>query len=849
MQSTRVKRLLPLWGLLMFSLALVALHHTLRQVHYHDIRQAIHNVDPRTLLGAGLVTACAYLILTWYDVLALAYMHKKQPYRRIAFASFLGWALSNSVGYSILSGGAVRYRLYSKWGLNTIEIAHVVAFCTFTSVLGAVGMAGAGLVLDATPAAASVALPTNVARIAGTCCILVTIAYAIWGGAFFRMRNDTSLFHGVPRFGMRLAQVTVGCLDLVTTALVLYVLLPRTADISAPAFVGFFVIGISLGIVSQVPGGIGVFDASLLYLLKPYADPHQLVVALILYRFLYYVVPLGIALTLVTIYETRGILRPVSRGLGRWFVPALPDALSVAVAVCGIVLLISGATPELPARMHLLRDLLPLPVVEISHLGASIVGFLLIVLATAIHQRVDAAYFLACGLLAAGAVFALLKGLDYEEAAALSFMLIVFLPSRRQFTRHASVLRPRLSPMWIVTILAPILGFIWLGMFSHKHIEYRNSLWWRFAYEGDAPRFLRAAVGIVTVSIGLSFALLLKPISKAVRLPSRDDLDRIKSILEESRQTHGNLALLGDKSILFDESRTGFIMYGTQGGTCISMGDPVGSDDVQEELVWDFKALCNETGNRPVFYQVTPAHLPKYVDAGFQLLKLGECGRVNLTSFSLAGGAHKEERRTLKHIEQEGYTFEILPAGEVDRHMDRLRAVSDNWLASKNTAEKGFSLGFFKEDYLRNYPMAVIRNHEGILAFANIWASADRHELTIDLMRYTDSSPRGVMDYLFVNLMLWGQEQGYQWFDIGMAPLAGLQNRPMAPFWNQIGGLVFRHGEHFYNFEGLRRYKSKFKPVWEPRYLASPGGLSVPFIFTDLSVLIAGGVTRVATKR
>jgi len=99
------------------------------------------------------------------------------------------------------------------------------------------------------------------------------------------------------------------------------------------------------------------------------------------------------------------------------------------------------------------------------------------------------------------------------------------------------------------------------------------------------------------------------------------------------------------------------------------------------------------------------------------------------------------------------------------------------------------------------------------------------------------------MDFLFVELMLWGRTRGYRWFDLGMAPLAGLEQHPLAPSWNRVGGFIYRYGEYFYNFDGLRRYKSKFAPVWEPRFLASPGGWTVlPRILMDISTLIAGGM-------
>jgi phosphatidylglycerol lysyltransferase len=134
------------------------------------------------------------------------------------------------------------------------------------------------------------------------------------------------------------------------------------------------------------------------------------------------------------------------------------------------------------------------------------------------------------------------------------------------------------------------------------------------------------------------------------------------------------------------------------------------------------------------------------------------------------------------------------------------------------------------------------------VAFANLWPTATRDELSIDLMRFHPSAPRGVMDFLFIELMLWARTQGYHWFNLGMAPLAGLEQRPLAPTWHRLASLLYRYGENFYNFEGLRRYKQKFDPVWQPRYLAAPGGLALPRVLVDVTTLIAGGMREVLRK-
>jgi phosphatidylglycerol lysyltransferase len=185
---------------------------------------------------------------------------------------------------------------------------------------------------------------------------------------------------------------------------------------------------------------------------------------------------------------------------------------------------------------------------------------------------------------------------------------------------------------------------------------------------------------------------------------------------------------------------------------------------------------------------------------------------------------------------------------EVAGLLPELQAVSGAWLKAKGAHEFGFSVGSFSEPYIQRFPVAVARKNGNIVAFANVWLGAGNEELSPDLMRYRPDAPDGVMDYLFVELMFWGREQGYRYFDLGPAPLSGIETRAAAPLWNKLSTFIYRHGEHFYNFHGLRQYKEKFAPVWEPKYLASPGGLALPRILVDLTALISGGLKGLAPK-
>jgi phosphatidylglycerol lysyltransferase len=291
-----------------------------------------------------------------------------------------------------------------------------------------------------------------------------------------------------------------------------------------------------------------------------------------------------------------------------------------------------------------------------------------------------------------------------------------------------------------------------------------------------------------------------------------------------------------------------FVMYGVQGRTWVALGDPVGPEAELSSLVRTFLERCDDFGGVPVFYEIGKLHLHLYADFGLTFVKLGEEAKVNLTTFTLEGSHASRYRQAIKRLEKDGGSFRIIEPADVPGVMTQLRTVSDDWLAAKASAEKGFSLGFFDESYLTRFPAGVIERNGRIEAFANIWRGPGGEEVSIDLMRYHRDAPKGVMEALFVHLLIWGRDHGYQKFALGMAPLSGFQDSPVASLWNRLGSFVYEHGDAVYNFQGLRAYKEKFNPVWEPRYLAYPGGLRLPRIVADVSALVAGGYRHIFRK-
>jgi phosphatidylglycerol lysyltransferase len=237
-----------------------------------------------------------------------------------------------------------------------------------------------------------------------------------------------------------------------------------------------------------------------------------------------------------------------------------------------------------------------------------------------------------------------------------------------------------------------------------------------------------------------------------------------------------------------------------------------------------------------------------YIDLGLTLSKLGEEARVPLRVFSLEGPGRADLRQMHRRARRDGAEFEVVPRKHVPAIMPELRIVSECWMAEKQAGEKRFSLGYFDEHYLSHFDCAVVRRAGVIVAFANLWRAGVNMELSVDLMRYSDAAPKGVIDFLLVESMLWGKAQKYQWFNLGMAPLSGLEEHALAPTWHKLGRMVQRYGEAFYHFEGLRKYKEKFLPVWRPRYLAAAGKFGVAGALLDVTSLISGGVTKALKK-
>jgi phosphatidylglycerol lysyltransferase len=528
-----------------------------------------------------------------------------------------------------------------------------------------------------------------------------------------------------------------------------------------------------------------------------------------------------------------------------------PLILAALTLACGAMLLVSGATPSDPERFAWLMSWAPVVLVELSHFLSSVLGLALVLTAFGLNRRLDAAWGATLAISFVAAVLAFFKGVDWEETVILLGLCLLLLPLREAFPRTARLSRMEIAPGWLISAFLVLVGAGVLGWWLFHNIDYGDQQLFRVMRD-DPSRAIRATVGagVVLLVLGL-WRLFATPATPRIVGDHDPDFERVRAILDsaEGASPDAGLALLGDKRFLFSESGKSFLMFGVRSRSWIAMGAPVGLKEEQHELLWRFRELADAHAARPGFYGLGPDHLPEMVEMGFHIQKAGEAAVVPLASFSLQGRKREVLRRNWRKASESGADFEMIEPAEAQARMPELKRISDEWLARHAGGEKGFSMGGFVEHYVAEFPCALVRREGRIVAFATLWTTPDKSEFSMDLMRYSDEAPKNVMDFLFVELFQWGLGAGYRAFDFGMAPLAGLLDRPLAPLLSRIGRLLFERGEDLYNFQGVRRYKDKFDPLWVPRYIAGPSKWAIPVLIADVGLLSSGGVSGLTRRK
>ncbi|MCS3472433.1 phosphatidylglycerol lysyltransferase [Pseudomonas sp. JUb42] len=839
--------------LLLFAIALIACRHMLIEMDLDALHDSLLSVPLPSLGGAVLATVVGFVILLGYELSASRYANVQLPAKTLVLGGFTAFAIGNAVGLSMLSGGSVRYRLYSRHGLGAIEVARMTLFASLSLGSALPPLAALAMLADLSDASLALHLPVDVlAAIAIAVLLLGTLAAVM---LYRRRLPEQTIPHNLlvrigrrtlrlPSTRLTLMQLVITALDVAAAATVLYLLLPQSPPFAA--FLLVYLLALAAGVLSHVPGGVGVFEAILLAAFANELGAAPLAAALLLYRLIYVVLPLLVACLVLLFNEAQRLL-PTRQAMRVASGLAAP-ILALLVFLSGVVLLFSGSTPEIDTRLEYVGFMIPHRLIDASHFVASLVGVLCLLLAQGLRRRLSAAWMLTLGLLVAGAVLSMLKGFDWEEASMLVITACLLAVFRRSFYRPSRLLELPFSGLYLMASVCVVGASIWLLLFAYQDVPYSHQLWWQFTLDADAPRALRSALGSAVLLVIVSLTWLLRTARPVIKLPDAAELAKAAEIVKASAQPDGGLALTGDKAILLHPSGNAFLMYSHRGRSLVALYDPIGPTQQRAELIWQFRDLCDVHHARPVFYQVRAENLPFYMDIGLTAIKLGEEARVDLLRFDIdaKGKEMKDLRYTWNRGGRDGLSLEIHEPGQAP--LEELKIISDAWLTGKNVREKGFSLGRFSPEYLQYFRVAIIRFEGKPVAFANLLETSRKDLASLDLMRAHPEAPKLTMEFMMVGLILHYKQNGYGRFSLGMVPLSGLQPRRGAPLTQRLGSMVFRRGEQLYNFQGLRRFKDKFQPDWEPRYMAVPAGLDPLVALADTAALIAGGLTGLVKR-
>ncbi|WP_242010684.1 lysylphosphatidylglycerol synthase domain-containing protein [Acetobacter musti] len=611
-----------LLGLVLMVAAILVVRRELHTLSMADIRTALRGISHRALLAGVGCTFLSYFILSFYDRLAVIQVgHRRLSFLRTAFAAFCSYVLSHNLGFSAVSGAAVRFRLYRNWGLPPFAIAQIIAFCSATYLLGAAVLIGSVLLIE--PGVLPVLgdrVPVVLLRAAGVLLWLGVLAYI---GATLKWRELTIRGRQIelPSAPMAIAQTVVAAADVAATAAIAFVLLPP-GTLDYGSFLAIYIASYTAGLVASVPGGLGVFDGAMLLALGPYLPAPQILGTILVFRLFYYIVPLFLAGGMFAGHELflRGDAVLLSRKAAReggeeprrirpsQVVRESEADFSVGVstgtvAFCGILLLILPLVN--PIHAHDGSKIIAFMSNIVGDYVLTVVGAALIALAIGLSQRVTLAWGATLGLLVLSAMATFLRGNTPLVPLALALSAFLIAPFRRCYYRHARLLSEPLSFSTLLSLLL-LIGCAVVIATNRAGAEG----WWElFVPEDNDARWI---VMIAVVLALVVIARLARPGRVVVRPWDEKSAEWYHSLPHALSVIPG----AAPDGLVTGEAGNAAIPFRRRGSFVVGMGDPAGEDADCASVIWRLRDLAMQEGYQPVFWRTGKTFLPIYADMG-----------------------------------------------------------------------------------------------------------------------------------------------------------------------------------------------------------------------------------------
>ena len=589
----------------------------------------------------------------------------------------------------------------------------------------------------------------------------------------------------------------------------------------AAALMGYVIMVLLLS-VSPVLKGLGAIEISMTYMLTRYGfSTLEAASATLLFRFFEFWLPL-----------LAGLFAFVLRK-GGLLVRILP---AIIIFTLGLVDVISAMTPAIPARLRLIETWFSHDVTQISNYAVMIFGVILIGLSVYLFIGTRNAWKLAIILTFASLIGHLIKAIDYEEAAFALIAFVSLIITRESYYVRNDIRYQRKNVANILIAIASLFVYSTVGFFFlHKRhfgidfslkesVESFVKIFFLFEPNVLVPRTLFAKGFLYSIYLSGSLVILyaLYSIFRPLKITSKEmEVEKHKAL--DILNKYGKSPLdyfktYSDKLLFFNESENCFLAYRTASKYAVVLESPVGPPGEIENIIREFDDFCQDNGLKSFYYRVAEESLPLFEKLNKKSLKIGQEAVVDLTTFTTSGTNKQSLRNAMNKVEKAEYSLKIYTPPVKEGLLQKLRQVSDEWLADNDKEEVVFTQGYFDPEILKNCTLLTVENEEEkVVAFANLIRDYATGEATYDLIRKATKGPNGALDYLMIKMFDYLRNEGYTAVNLGLAPLAGIVKPKNLT--EQTITFVRDRLKQMSRFKGLYHYKDKFEPKWLDKFL------------------------------
>ncbi|GEP83529.1 oxacillin resistance-related FmtC protein [Staphylococcus piscifermentans] len=788
-----------------------------REIAHMDFKKAFilfEKLNRVQLTGVFAIGAASILLLSFYDFIMVRTLKLTIPLGKIFRISYIINALNSIIGFGGFIGAGMRLAVYRNYTKDTKTLMHYISLVllsmltglSFLSILVVTHIFNASHLLYRYPAVHI---------------MMYVVALFLPAFIIFTIKKPVQQNHRLT--GVYLTMVSA--VEWIAASTVLYFSL-RVVHLDVPytSVIGIFIIAAIAGLISFIPGGFGAFDVVILVGLKHLGLPEEkILLGLLMYRFAYYFIPLLISMILSIFEFGTSARRYIEQS--RYYTPAkevtsflfsyqkavvskIPSlSLGILVAFTSLMFLLNNVSiiyDGLYDPNHMFYY-----IIVTIHTSACLILMLNV---RGIFKQSRRAILFA--LFAIIIIFAIT--LYMNTSVLLMFWLVVLFALLVYSFNKTPILKRPLRLRHIVAMF-----FVSAGMLILNHYIIKLVLNALDAYKMELDNsLLRYYLWLTALVIFILVAFIVWLFEQAYsKERPQPDFERCTEIIQQYGGNYlSHLIYSGDKEVFMDESEEAFVMYRYKSNALVVLGDPIGNPERFHHLLETIYDYAVKMGYEVIFYQASDRYMPLYHDFGNQFFKLGEEAVIDLTTFTTSGKKRRGFRATLNKIADQEIQFEIIEPPFSPELMKQLKHVSDAWLDGKN--EMHFSVGQFTDSYISKAPVGILKEKDGrIIAFSSLMPTHYNDSFSVDLIRWLPDVDLPLMDGLYLHLLLWGQEHDYKAFNMGMATLSNVGQTEFSYLNERIAGRIFENFNNLYRFRGLRQYKEKFKPHWEPRYL------------------------------